>query len=234
MFSNLFATQPWLDRARYTDLELLLFAVGCVGWVVAYIGVALTLRRRQYVEIPAGAVAANIAWEFVWGFLFGSNMGKLFTLGYALWCVQDVYITYSTFRFGPRQTDNPHLRRWFAPLFAFAIVAWGVCIYWFVRDGFDTGYGAITGYILNVMMSALYITLLLKSDARDFTPLVGWSKMLGTLLLSVFNVMVRGNDGFLMSLCAITFALDVAYLALLHARRAGVRVSAPVRREAIA
>jgi hypothetical protein len=227
MLSSLFTTQPWLNRAEFTDIQLALFALGCLGWVVAYVGVARMLRQRRFVEIPAGAVAANIAWEFVWGFLYGSNMGRLFTLGYALWCIQDVYITWSTFRYGDRQIDNPHLRRWFRPAFAFGIVAWGLGIYWFVADGYDTGYGAISGYVLNVMMSALYVVLLLKHDVRDFSVLVGWSKMLGTLLLSVFNAMVRPEDLLLMSLCTITFGLDVAYLGLLHAKRATLRAPSP-------
>jgi hypothetical protein len=40
--------------------------------VIAYIGTAVTIIKRQTVEIPAAAVAANVAWEFVWGFIFGS------------------------------------------------------------------------------------------------------------------------------------------------------------------
>jgi hypothetical protein len=221
MLSATFGSAPWLNRVDFTDFELMLFALGCVGWVIAYIGVALMLRRRKFVEIPAGAVAANIAWEFVWGFIYGSSMGKLFTVGYALWCMQDLYITYSVFKYGYKQVDNDGLQRWFKPVFVFGIVAWGIAIYYFIGDGYDTGYGAISGYILNVMMSALYITLLLRHDPHDFSRVVGWSKMLGTLLLSVFNVMVKGDNLFLMSLCAITLALDLAYLALLYARRKG-------------
>ena len=211
--------QPWLNTVDFTPLQLGLFAVGCLGWVVAYVQVIVMLHRRKFVEIPAGAVAANIAWEFVWGFLYGSNMGRLFTWGYALWCLQDVYITWNVFKYGAKQVSNPHLRSWFKPALAFGIVAWGVGIYCFVGDGNDTGYGAISGYILNVMMSALYIQLLLQHDVDDFSELVAWSKMLGTALLSVFNVMVKGDDLFLMSLCAITLLLDIAYIALYYQRR---------------
>ncbi len=212
-------TQPWFNTTDFTVPQLVLFAAGCIGWVVAYIGTAITIFKRQVVEIPAGAVAANVAWEFVWGFIFGSTMGRAFTWGYALWCLQDVFITYSTFKYGHKQIANPHLRRWFKPALAFGIVAWGVAIYFFVYDHYDNGYGAITGYILNVMMSALYILLLLQGNARDFSPLVGWSKMIGTGLLSVFGYIVNSHNLFLMSLCAITLFLDLVYIALLHTRR---------------
>src|SRR6185436_6366379 len=67
---------PWLNTTDFTAFQLALFGVGCFGWVIAYVGVAVMFRKRKYVEIPAAAVAANIAWEFVWGFIYGSNMGK--------------------------------------------------------------------------------------------------------------------------------------------------------------
>ncbi len=216
-------TQPWFNTVDFTIPQLILFAAGCIGWVVAYIGTAITIVKRKVVEIPAAAVAANIAWEFVWGFIFGSTMGFAFTVGYALWCVQDVFITYATFKYGHKQIANPHLRRWFKPALAFGILAWGVVIYFFVSGGYDNGYGALTGYVLNVMMSALYIVLLLQGNALDFSPLVGWSKMIGTGLLSVFALIMSRDNLFLLSLCGITLFLDVVYIALLHTRRPSQR-----------
>jgi hypothetical protein len=213
-----FFDQPWFNTAEFTVFQLALFSAGCIGWVIAYVGTALTIRKRKIVEIPAGAVAANVAWEFVWGFIYGSTMGRAFTCGYALWCLQDLYITYSTFKYGDKQVSNPHLRRWFKPAMAFGIIAWGFAIFYFVADGFDNGYGAMSGYILNVMMSAMYILLLLQGNARDFSALVGWSKMIGTGLLSVFGFIVNRHNTFLMALCAITFVLDIIYIYLLHTR----------------
>lgn len=221
-----FFDQPWFNTADFTVFQLILFSAGCIGWVIAYVGTAITIHKRQVVEIPAGAVAANVAWEFVWGFVFGSTMGRAFTCGYALWCLQDIYITYSTFKYGHKQVSNPQLRRWFKPVMAFGIAAWGVAIYFFVLDKFDNGYGAFSGYILNVMMSALYILLLLQGNARDFSPLVGWSKMLGTGLLSVFAFIVNRHNLFLMSLCTISFVLDMTYIMLLHQRSALARQAA--------
>lgn len=210
--------QPWFNTTDFTVFQLVLFSAGCIGWVVAYVGTAITIVKRQVVEIPAGAVAANVAWEFVWGFIIGSTMGRAFTWGYALWCLQDLFITYSTFKYGHKQVSNPHLHRAFKPAMAFGIVAWGFAIYFFVKGNYDNGYGAFSGYILNVMMSALYILLLLQGNARDFSPLVGWSKMIGTGLLSVFGYIVNRHNLFLMSLCLISFILDMAYIGLLYQR----------------
>jgi hypothetical protein len=215
---------PWLNTAEYSGLELTLFLVGCAGWVVEYAGVLWTLRHRRFVEIPAAAVAANVAWEFVWGFLFPNQLGLLFTWGYRIWFFIDLFIVYNIYRWGRRQLVRPALDAWFAPAMTFGIVAWGVALYYFVAQGYDTGYGAISGYVLNVMMSALYITLILgHDDIRDFSAIVAWSKMLGTALLSVFNLMVQTQNTFLLILCGVTLILDLVYIGAYHSRAGAVR-----------
>ena len=216
---QLFASQPWLNTEQYSLPLLMLFAVGCFGWVIAYVEVSRQYRRTGYVEIPWFAVAANISWEVVWGWWYGSDMGKVLTLGYALWALQDVYITYNLFKVGHKQLVNKNIGPWFKRLVWFSIAAWAVMIYLFVADGYDTGYGAISGYILNVMMSALYIVLIIRSDVANFSAIVAWSKMWGPALLSVFNAIIRPTDHFLMALCAVTLLLDIAYLVIFYARR---------------
>lgn len=218
--------QPWINH-EYTDAQLILFGIGCFGWVIAYAFTWRQIITSKFVEIPWGAVVANIAWEFVWGFIFGSDMGFLFTLGYALWCVQDLYITWSLFKYGRQQLNSAVIARYFTPATAAAIVAWGVMIYFFVAGGYDTGYGANSGYILNVMMSALYIDLVLRHDVRKFSAVVAWSKGLGTALLSVFNFMVKPDMPFLLTLCVITGILDAIYIAAFYARRRAAAHAAP-------
>jgi hypothetical protein len=218
----------WLNTAKYSEPMLLLFGIGCVLWAVAYVGVLQKIRTRRYVEIPAAAVVANIAWEFVWGFVFTTDMGMLFQWGYRIWFFLDVFITWNLFRYGPRQISNATLRRWFAPATVFGLAAWTAMLYFFVKQGMDSPYGGISGYILNVMMSALYIVLLVQqNDLRDFSYLVAWSKMLGTGILSVFNAILVPQNGFLMTLCAVTFLLDVAYIVTFHVMAARLRAAAP-------
>ena len=218
----------WLNTAKYSEPMLLLFGIGCFFWVVAYVGVLQKIRARRYVEIPAAAVVANIAWEFVWGFVFTTDMGMLFQWGYRIWFFLDVFITWNLFRYGPQQVSNATLRRWFAPATVFGLAAWTAMLYFFVKQGMDSPYGGISGYILNVMMSALYIVLLVQqNDLRDFSYLVAWSKMLGTGILSVFNAILVPQNGFLMTLCAVTFLLDVVYIVTFHVMAARLRAAAP-------
>jgi hypothetical protein len=220
---------PWLNTAKYSAPMLLLYGVGCTLWAVAYMGTLAKIRSRRYVEIPAAAVVANVAWELVWSFIYHPDVGRLFAWGYGLWFFLDVFITYNLFKYGPKQIVNPTLRRWFAPAAAFGIAAWTVMLYFFVKGGYDSPYGGISGYILNVMMSALYIVLIVqqKDDLGNFSALVGWSKMLGTGLLSVFNAILVPENGFLMTLCAVTFLLDATYIVTYHVLAARQRSTAP-------
>ena len=216
------ATTEWFNTSQYPVPLLILFGVGCFGWVVAYVAIVKSALRNQFLEIPAGAVVANIAWEFVWGFLYPNELGRFFSWGYRVWFFFDLGIVYMLFRFGDRQMGLPELKAIFRPACVFGIVAWAVGIYFFVGEGYDTGYGAISGYILNTMMSALYLVIILRhGHLYDFSLVVAWSKMLGTALLTVFNFIVQPHNPYLLLLCLLTLALDLVYIGLFYWIRSG-------------
>ncbi|HKZ30719.1 MAG TPA: hypothetical protein VJ648_00015 [Vicinamibacteria bacterium] len=216
------ATTDWFNTSQYPVPLLILFGVGCFGWVVAYVAIVKSALRNQFLEIPAGAVVANIAWEFVWGFLYPNELGRFFSWGYRVWFFFDLGIVYMLFRFGDRQMGLPELKAIFRPACVFGIVAWAVGIYFFVGEGYDTGYGAISGYILNTMMSALYLVIILRhGHLYDFSLVVAWSKMLGTALLTVFNFIVQPHNPYLLLLCLLTLALDLVYIGLFYWIRSG-------------
>ncbi|HEY8234195.1 MAG TPA: hypothetical protein VIJ10_16145 [Vicinamibacteria bacterium] len=216
------ATTEWFNTARYPVPLLVLFGVGCFGWVVAYVAIVRNALRNRFLEIPAGAVVANIAWEFVWGFLYPNELGRFFSWGYRIWFFFDLGIVYMLFRYGDKQVELPELKAIFRPACVFGIAAWAVAIYFFVGEGYDTGYGAISGYILNTMMSALYVVIVLRhGHLVDFSLVVAWSKMLGTALLTVFNFLVQPGNPYLLLLCLLTLALDLLYIGLFYAIRSG-------------
>jgi len=189
---------------------------------VAYVAIVRNALRHRFLEIPAGAVVANIAWEFVWGFLYPNELGLFFSWGYRIWFFFDLAIVWLLFRHGDRQVELPELKAVFKPACVFGIAAWAVGIYFFVGEGYDTGYGAISGYILNTMMSALYVVLILRhGQLVDFSLVVAWSKMLGTALLTVFNFIVQPGNPYLLLLCLLTLALDLLYIGVFYGLRSG-------------
>ena len=203
----------------YTAGQLILYGVGCFGWVVFYAVVVREIIRKQFVEIPAPSVVTNISWEFVWSFLFAPDMGQLFVWGYRVWFALDIYITYSLFKYGDKQVTNPILKRYFKPAAAIGIPIWIFAIYFFVRQGFDTPTGLISGYILNVIIAVLYILQILRHPKlTDFSYIVAWSKMLGTALASVFCFWALSNERLLLVMCVVCFVLDCTYIAVFHWR----------------
>ncbi len=224
----------WFNTDFCSAPLLVLFGVGCLGWVVAYVAIVRNAWRNRFLEIPAGAVVANVAWEFVWGFLFPNELGRFFSWGYRIWFFFDLAIVWCLFKWGAKQADTPELAALFRPACAFGIAAWAVGVYFFVHGGYDTGYGAVSGYILNTMMSALYCVIILRHGRLyDFSLVVAWSKMLGTALLTVFNFVVKPDYHYLLSLCLATLVLDLVYIALFYAIRTGraAGLVAAVRRQ---
>lgn len=212
-------TSALVNLDSYTASQLIIYGVGCFGWVIFYAVVVREIIRNKFVEIPAPSVVTNISWEFVWSFLFSPDMGVVFVWGYRVWFVLDIFITYSLFKYGDKQVNNPLLKKYFRPAVAVGIPIWILGIYFFVRQGYDTPTGLISGYILNVIIAALYILLILRHPRlSDFSYIVAWSKMLGTAIASVFCFIALPDKHLLLVMCVTCFVLDSTYIAVFHWR----------------
>ncbi|MSP93423.1 MAG: hypothetical protein EXR79_16790 [Myxococcales bacterium] len=210
----------WVNTTTYSTLELVLFGLGCVLWAVTYVDVLVAVRRAQFVEIPSVAVMANVAWEFDWGFVLQTDMGMLFQWGYRIWFFLDVVIVWAMIRFTFARIDVPQIKRLAMPATAVFVVLWGVGLYFLREQGVDNPTGAVSGYILNVMMSGLYLWAILTTPTPHlYSPLSAWCKGLGTGLISVFCVLHLPENRFLLTLCGTAALLDALYLTALYRRR---------------
>jgi len=125
----------WINTVRYSVPSLIIFGLGCVLWLIAYLGILVDVRRNKFVGIPAAAVVANVSWEVIWSFVYRGDTGWLLVEGYRGWVFLDFVIVYCLFRYGPTQVLNPALRKYFRPAVAFGIVSWLMALYYFVRIG---------------------------------------------------------------------------------------------------
>ena len=105
--------EPLVNTAKYTTPELVFFAAGGLAWALAYMGVLRQIVRQRFVEIPATAVAGNIAWEFTWGLVYRTDLGLVFVWGYRLWFLLDVFIVWGLLRYGVRHLGTAKLREYF-------------------------------------------------------------------------------------------------------------------------
>jgi hypothetical protein len=219
-------TLSWINTVDYTTTELVLFGLGCALWAVAYMGVIRGIVKKQFVEIPAVAVMANIAWEFNWSWLFHVNIGRLFVLGYQLWFFLDLFINYGLWKYGHKQVQNAVLRRWFKPMYVVGVLAWTVGLYYFVGEGYDTPTGATSAFLLTVVMGFMYIVLFLQQDPALFSGVVGWTSFLGNALFAGFVLLVLPHKHFLGTMVWVTLLFNLVYVVAFHRRRAAARAQA--------
>ena len=77
----------------------------------------------------------------------------------------------------------------------------------------------ITGYILNVQMSALFLVEIVnRPTQRAYSMGVGVTKMFGTLVILLAELVAASPSLFVLVLGPITLALDLAYVALIAQR----------------
>ena len=209
-----------LNLKDYTPTEHALFAVGCLMWVVTYVIVIQYIVQRKTVGIPWIPICANFSWEFLWSFVFTPDMGELYAWGYKLWFFLDCFILYGMFVYGSKQLTVPkEAARYATLIFVIGLASWMAMLYYYI-DKWDapvTHMGANSGYILNVMMSAIFIDFLYKQDIRNLSFAVAWLKGVGTFLISIF-CFLHFQDGFLLSMCVVTTLLDALYIALFASR----------------
>ncbi|MBO0931093.1 transmembrane-type terpene cyclase [Fibrella aquatilis] len=214
--------QAFINTVDYTTLELILFGAGCFLWIVVYYFTLRNIFRHQFVDIPVVTITGNIVWEFLWSWVFVTNMGALFMWGYRVWFFMDCLIVYGAFRYGYKQISIPSLTRIAPWLVAFGIVCWAPVLYYYIKiyDAPISHIGAYSGYILNVMISATYIPLALRlNNWTLFSYSSSWAKAIGNLLINVF-CFLHFTDGFLLSLCVLTTIFDVVFLySFVEARR---------------
>lgn len=206
-----------LNLTDYTVTEHVLFAAGCLLWIVVYLFTLRGAYKLKFIDIPLAIVCGNIVWEFLWSFVFYTDMGALYQWGYRVWFFMDCLIVYNLYRYGHKQLSIPLFKNNSHWLITLGIVAWSPVLYYYIAiyDEPVSHMGAYSGYILNVIISILYIPLFLKfNDRRLFSYPSAWCKAVGNLLISLF-CFSHFTDGFLLSLCVLCTVFDVIYLYLL-------------------
>lgn len=205
-----------INQHDYTNLELITFGTGCFLWVVVYFFTLRNIQRHQFVEIPIVTIWGNIVWEFLWSWVFVPDMGSLFMWGYRVWFFMDCFIVYGAIRYGKKQISIPILRQHVGLLTGLGILGWLPLLYYYIAvyDAPLSHMGAYSGYLLNILISALYITQALRlNNWTLFSYPAAWCKGIGTLLISVF-CFLHFTDPFLLSMCVVTAILDGVYIVL--------------------
>jgi hypothetical protein len=217
-------SHPVVNTVDYTPGQLVLFGVAAAFWVVVYIMVIAGIIKTKFIGIPALAICANFAWEFLWSFKYYTNMGALFEWGYRAWFILDVFIFWSLLRIGKIQFSDLRFQKNFIPVILFTFLCWVAAIFALTTEYADP-IGAVSAYLVNVHMSALYLLFILKfPNEKTLSVAAAWFKMLGTALTSVFCFWVFPTAYFMLTLTVITFILDMTYIYLVSSIRTRITV----------
>jgi hypothetical protein len=217
-----------LNTKDYTTLELVLFLIGCYAWVIIYAVYIRNIRKFKFIEMPVFAASGNIAWEFLWSFVFRPDLGLAFVWAYRAWFFLDIYIFYSVLKDGDKQIFVPEISRYYLPVMTFVTLAWGVIFYFFTKGGYDTSIGANSAFSLNLVISGLYILLFFKVINKDpLSYFVAWLKMIATTTNTVFLFLHYPENHFVQTVGVLMFILDNVYIVLLiQSRRQKAAVAA--------
>lgn len=210
----------WFNTKDYTILELILFGGGCYLWVPVYMIYMRQIRKIHFVEMPLFVACANIAWEFVWGFVHAPDVGIVVWRCYQIWFLLDIYIFWAVLKYGFDQFPAA-LRRWFVPTCIATAILWALGIHFMIISGIDTPIGAVSAYLDNLCIAALYIILILRlpSGVGNFSWAVAWMKMLGTGLNTIFMNMHYPDNYFLRFIAITTTCIDCFYIWIYWQRR---------------
>lgn len=216
----------WLLHDLFNNGFLLnLTVVGDLLWIAAYILIIRTSFRDKAYGVPMIAVCLNLAWEFIFTFLHGpkSADGSLDVVKFIMffgWLILDVVIFWQFLKYGKKEQPTEELRRLFLPVLLLCLAGafgWHLT---FTR-AFDDPHGFLSAYIINLVMSVLFVKLAFeRPDLRGLSYGGAWLKLFATGIISFANVFMLlqapGYDGFWFFLFIGILAFDLTYVYLLH------------------
>lgn len=214
----------------YTWPELILFAGGCLMWVVAYGLIIYNARKLKILDMAIAAGCSNFAWEFIWSFPFKTDMGWFLVWTYRAWFFLDIYIFWLLLKYGPTQVSAPLMKKYFKPMCVGLLALFTLLYYWFVKEGHDTLIGANSAYIAQMFVSVLSLTLLLNNpDLKGFSFNVAWLRTFGTGANTVFMFLHYRDNHFLHSMAATSFVIDLVFIGVFLRLRSRLPASAEGR-----
>jgi hypothetical protein len=198
-----------------SDWAFVLSLIGALLWVVVYVATVRAGFRAHSYGIPVVAICLNVTWEFLFSFVFPPT-SKITRAIYLCWLVLDCIVLYQLFCYGAAEQTIPEIQGTFVFVVIGAIVLAFVFHYTFHSFVTDPDGGA-AAYLINLIMSILFLFLaFMRRDLHGISFCAAWTKMLGTGLMSLRDLIWQKPPAFMVFLYLVTLAFDVAYLCLIY------------------
>jgi hypothetical protein len=195
-------------------LATALTLISGIGWTIVYIDIINRGFKDKTYGMPLFALAFNVTWEFIFGFLVGDGFG-LQKIVNCVWFILDAVIVYTYFKYGRKEFPKTVEKFFIIWSVAGFLVAF-ITIY-FTHLEFNGNWGAIySAFAQNLMMSILFIGMLvLRNNVDGQSMYIAIFKWLGTLAPTIQIYLSTGSKLILMLGIGI-FLYDVIYIGMLY------------------
>ena len=190
-----------------------------IFWAITYLLILHRSIQDRVIGMPMVALCLNIAWEFIFSFVYPSNKPQLY-VNY-IWFCSDLVIVRQYLKLNQAAFAEYLPKKLFYPAFC-SVLAIGFFNMLFATNELGTKLGShYTAFEINLIMSVLFIYILLSSDRTQGQSIsIAATKMIGTAFASAFSFLKFPSSPLLNFLYVAIFLCDGAYIVLLYQKLA--------------
>lgn len=216
MHTHALGLQALTGTHPFTPFQMTMLLTGTVIWFYLYIYLLYRSYKIKFVEMPAIVACANIGWELLWGFIFRSHHSVMVFISDGVAFIVDVFIFTNLIRFNRPYNANSFVRKNFTTICITGAIIWGIVLYTFKMQGYDTDAGGNTGYILNALIALFMIFQLGEVSTSLLSFRIAILKLIGDVLLGIFMYTLFADRPFTMAIVGICIFLDIVYVVLFY------------------
>jgi hypothetical protein len=190
-----------------------------IFWTITYLLILQRSRQDRIIGMPLVALCMNIAWEFIFSFIYPSDKPQLY-VNY-IWFCFDIVIVTQYLKLNKSAFAEHLPKKLFYPAF-FSVLVLSFFNMLFATTELGTKLGShYTAFEINLIMSVLFIYILLSSDRTQGQSIaIATTKMIGTAFASVVSFLEFPSSPLLNFLYVAIFLCDGAYTSLLYQKLA--------------
>jgi len=212
-------------------LITILTLISGISWTIVYIAIINRGFKDKTYGMPLFALAFNITWEFIFGFLVGEGF-SLQKVVNVIWFLFDAVIVYTYFKYGRREFPKT-VGAFFIPWSLAAFVVAFIILY-FAPLEFEDFWGArYSAFAQNLMMSVLFIGMLVRrNNVEGQSMYIAIFKWLGTLAPTI-QMFVQTGSTLILILGIGCFLYDVIYIGMLYQKFIELKLNPFTRQPAL-
>lgn len=207
--------------ANVNAFQIFLVLSMLVCWTVVYLITIFRTNKDKLPVMPWLALSLNISWEVIYTFVFPYPDPR-YRLGFLFWVLFDSVMFVQTLKYSKDEYNKilPGMQKYYYPVMLGAFAMLFACVFSsnYQWTEFPDAAGH-TAYIMNMMMSALFITTLFRRQDTigGISIWVAICKFWGSLAPTLLGMIyLPGVYVFPYTLGICTAIIDVIYIVLVY------------------